>query len=284
MTDDSSTTPAASAPTFPWERALVTGASSGIGRAMARHLAAGGVDLVAVARDGARLEALAGEVGAAGPGRGAGDGVPGVDVEVLVADLADAAQLAAVEKRLADGDRPVDLLVNNAGFGTYGDFAQLDIDTEEREIAVNVTALVRLTHAALGGMLSRGRGSVLNVSSVAGLQATPGNATYGATKAFVASFGEAVHEELAGTGVSLTTVLPGFTRTEFQERAGTDGRQIPGPAWQSAEEVAALALDAARAGKAWLVPGVLNKVMVAAAGPIPRGLKRKVAARAARRI
>jgi uncharacterized protein len=287
MTADPSTTPAnatTAAPTLPWARALVTGASSGIGRAMARHLAARGVDLVVVARDGARLGALAGEVGAAGHGRGAGGAERGVDVEVLVADLADAAQLAAVEKRLADGDRPVDLLVNNAGFGTYGDFAHLDIDTEEREIAVNVMALVRLTHAALGSMLGRGRGSVLNVSSVAGLQATPGNATYGATKAFVASFGEAVHEELAGTGVSLTTVLPGFTRTEFQERSGTAGRQIPGPAWQSAEEVAVLALDAARAGKAWLVPGALNKVMVAAAGPLPRGLKRKVAARAARRI
>lgn len=267
-----------SASPFPWRRALVTGASSGIGRAMARRLGAAGVDLVLVARDRPRLEAVAGQLTSPGGERA------GVDVEVLVADLADPARLAAVERRLAGPADPVDLVVNNAGFGTYGDFAALDVDEEIREIAVNVVALVRLTHVALGGMLGRGHGAVLNVSSVAGLQATPGNATYGATKAFVASFGEAVHEELAGTGVTLTTVLPGFTRTEFQVRAGIGGRRIPGPAWQTAEDVAAQALDAARAGKAWFVPGVLNKVAVAASTPVPRRLRRRVAARAARRM
>lgn len=253
----------------------MTGASAGIGEAMARLLAAEGVDLVVVARDQARLEALAAELSAAHAG---------VDVEVLVADLSDPAALAKVEARVADGERPVDLVVNNAGFGTYGDFADLDIDGEEREIAVNVVALVRLTHAALGAMLARGRGAVLNVSSVAGLQATPGNATYGASKAFVASFGEAVAGELAGTGVTLTTVLPGFTRTEFQARAGIEGRDIPGPAWMSAPDVAAQALAATRAGKAWFVPGVLNKALVAAAGPVPRGLKRRLAAKLAKRM
>jgi short-subunit dehydrogenase len=265
------TEPAPPADRFPWHRALVTGASSGIGRAMARALAAHGVDLVVVARDRGRLDALAAELA-------------GVDVEVLPADLAAGGELARVEARLADRARPVDLAVNNAGFGTYGDFAALDIDGEQREIAVNVVALVRLTHAALGAMLVRGHGAVLNMSSVAGLQATPGNATYGASKAFVASFGEAVSGELAGTGVTLTTVLPGFTRTEFQERAGIAGRQIPGPAWQSAEDVAAAALDAARAGKAWLVPGAVNKALVAAATPLPRGFKRWAAARAAGRV
>jgi uncharacterized protein len=263
-----------------WRRALITGASSGIGRAMARRLGRSGVDLVVVARDRGRLEALAAEL--MFPKVGGEEA--GVDVEVIVADLADPAQLATVERRLADRARPIDLAVNNAGFGTYGDFASLDLDGETREIAVNVTALVRLTHAALGGMLGRGQGAVLNVSSVAGLQATPGNATYGATKAFVASFGEAVYGELAGTGVTLTTVLPGFTRTEFQARAGIAGRQIPGVAWQSAEEVATLALDAAAAGKPWFVPGTLNKVAVAATTPLPRGLRRRVAARASRRL
>ena len=253
-----------------WRTALVTGASSGIGREIARQLAAGGTDLVAVARDAARLKALAAELA--------------VDVEVLVADLADPVQLAGVESRVADAQRPVDLVVNNAGFGTYGDFAGLDVDGETREIAVNVTAVVRLTHAALAGMVARGRGAVLNVGSVAGLQATPGNATYGATKAFVASFGEAVAGELAGTGVTLTTVLPGFTHTEFAERAGTGGRKIPEAAWQSADEVAAAALAATRAGRPWLVPGLLNKAMVAAATPIPRSLKRRIAARVATRM
>jgi uncharacterized protein len=265
--------------TAAWTTALVTGASSGIGREIARQLAARGTHLVAVARDEDRLAALAREVA---------DARPEVEVEVLPADLADPEQLAAVEARLADadthGNRPVDLLVNNAGFGTYGRFADLDRDGEEREIRVNVVALVRLTHAALGPMLARDQGTILNVSSVSGLQATPGNATYGATKAYVASFSEAVHEELAGTGVTLTAVLPGFTRTEFQQRAGIQGREIPSFAWQSVEDCAAEALAGARAGKAWVVTGRVNRLMVAAAGVAPRGIKRRVAARVASRL
>jgi short-subunit dehydrogenase len=258
-----------------WATALVTGASSGIGREIARRLAAEGSDLVVVARDETRLDALAAEL----TGRHAGR-----TVEVLPADLADAGRLAAVERRISDPDRPVDLVVNNAGFGTYGPLAAADVDAEEREIAVNVVAVVRLTHAAVGAMTARGRGAVMNISSVAGLQATPGNATYGASKAFVASFGEAVSGELAGTGVTLTTVLPGYTRTEFAVRAGIEGREIPGPAWQTADEVAATALAATRAGRAWFVPGALNKVLTAAAGPVPRGLRRRLAARLARRM
>ena len=222
-----------------------------------------------MARDRERLDKLAADLP--------------VDVEALVADLADPAQLARVEERLASADRPVDLAVNNAGVGTYGDFAGLDIDGEQREIAVNVVAVVRLTHAAVRAMLPRRHGAILNIGSVAGLQATPGNAVYGATKSFVASFGEAVHGELEGTGVSLTTVHPGFTRTEFAARAGIEGRPIPGPAWQSAEEVAEAALDATRAGRAWHVSGTLNQLMVAASTPVPRGIKRRVAARLARR-
>jgi short-subunit dehydrogenase len=254
-----------------WDAALVTGASSGIGRAMAQQLVAAGSDVVAVARDIERLEALASEL-AAGPGK----------VEVLGADLADPEQLAEVETRLADPARPIDLLVNNAGFGTYGRFADLPIDGEVREIAVNVVAVVRLAHAALRAMRERDRGTILNVSSVAGLQATPGNATYGATKAFVATFSEALHEEVRGTGVSVTAALPGFTRTEFHARAGIAGREVPGLAWQSAEECAAQCLEAARAGKALYVPGRLNRALVGVAGVVPRGLKRRVAARLAR--
>jgi short-subunit dehydrogenase len=271
--------------TATWRTALVTGASSGIGREVARQLAARGTHIVAVARDEDRLAALAQEVAEARDD---------VEVEVLPADLADPEQLATVEARLAagaadaDGDRsgprPVDLLVNNAGFGTYGRFADLDRDREEREVRVNVVALVRLTHAAIGPMLARGHGTIVNVSSVAGLQATPGNATYGATKAFVASFSEAVHEELAGTGVTLTAVLPGFTRTEFQQRAGIGGREIPGFAWQSVEDCAAETLAGARAGKAWVVTGRLNRVVAAASGMAPRTLKRRVAARVSSRL
>jgi short-subunit dehydrogenase len=260
-----------------WERALVTGASSGIGAALCRRLASEGVDLVMVARDRERLEKLAAELGAAGEIDGY------CEVEVLAADLADPAGLRRVEDRVGDAARPLDLVVNNAGFGTYGPFASLDVAGEEREIAVNVTALVRLTHAALVPMLARGRGTVLNVSSVAGLQATPGNATYGATKAFVSSFGEALAGEVAGTGVTVTTVLPGFTRTEFQERAGIAGRKIPGPLWQSAEDVAAEALDAAGSGQAWRVTGRHNQALVAASALAPRRLKRWLGARATRK-
>jgi uncharacterized protein len=257
-----------------WGSALVTGASSGIGAALCRLLAAQGVDLVLVARDRERLDKLAAELGSDGE----------VEVEVLAADLAEAAGRRLVEDRIGDVARPLDLVVNNAGFGTYGPFASLDVDGEEREIAVNVTALVRLTHAALVPMLARGRGTVLNVSSVAGLQATPGNATYGATKAFVSSFGEALAGEVARTGVIVTTVLPGFTRTEFQRRAGIDGRKIPGPLWQSAEAVAAEALDAASAGKAWHVTGRHNQALVAASALAPRRLKRWLGARATKRL
>jgi short-subunit dehydrogenase len=254
---------------------LVTGASSGIGAALARQLAAEGTDLVVVARDRARLDALADDLGHAGRAGG------GVAVEVLPADLADPGSLAAVEARVSDADTAIDLVVNNAGFGTYGPFVDADIDAEAREIAVNVTALVRLTHAAVRAMVPRGRGTVMNIASMAALQATPGNATYGATKGFVAMFGESVSSELVGTGVTVTTVLPGFTHTEFHERAGVEPRRPLGMPWQSAEDCAAEALAAAHAGKSWVVTGRVNKVAAAAAGPVPRGIRRWAAARMA---
>ena len=126
------------------------------------------------------------------------------------------------------------MLVNNAGFGTFGPFHTLDVDTETREIQLNVLALVRLTHAAAAAMVARGRGGILNVSSLAGFQPGPLNATYSATKAFVTSFTEAVHEELHGTGVSVTVLCPGFTHTEFQERADAPAGDVPGFMWQDA--------------------------------------------------
>ena len=247
--------------------AMVTGASAGIGTAFATQLAARGEGVVLVARDRARLEALAKELGAR----------HGVSTEVLAADLTDPEQLATVEARLADGDRPIDVLVNNAGFGTNGRLHELDRDTEAREVNLNVVALVRLTHAALGPMVERGRGAVLNVSSLAGGQPTPGNATYGATKAFVSSFTQSVHEELRGTGVKITVVCPGFTRTEFQERAGIDSSKVPGFLWQSAEEVAAGALAALDHNRAVYVPGTLNRVAAGFVSVLPDALTRRVA-------
>jgi uncharacterized protein len=261
-----------------WERALVTGASAGIGLAMTRQLLAEGTGVVMVARDAERLRAVADQLGAEA-GVGSGD----ARVEVLPADLADPDALGTVEARVADRSRPIDLLVNNAGFGTYGRFHALPLDEEEREIRVNVVAVVRLSHAALGPMRERGRGAIMNVSSVAGIQATADNATYAASKAFVTSFSESLYQENKGSGVTVTAVLPGFTRTEFQKRAGIEDRRIPGFAWQSAEECAAQALAATKAGKAFFVPGILNKMTVALAGPTPRALKRRIAAEIAGR-
>ncbi len=193
--------------------ALVTGASAGIGEEFARQVAARGHDLVLVARDRARLEALAKELA----------DVHGANAVVFPADLTDPQQLAEVEARA----RTVDMLVNNAGFGTFGTFHELDLEAEVREVQLNVVALIRLTHAAAGPMAARGNGSILNVSSLAGFQAAPMNATYSATKAFVTSFTEAVHEEMKGKGVSVSVLCPGFTRTEFQERAERARERCP---------------------------------------------------------
>lgn len=247
--------------------ALITGASTGIGRAFATALSARGYDLVLVARDTARLEALAKEVEAA----------HSTVSEVLTADLENGAAVATVEARLADADRPVELLVNNAGFGTFGKFHELPIPQEISEIGLNVVAVTRLTHAALPGMVARGSGGVINVASIAGLQPTPLNATYGATKAFVSSFSQAVHEELKGTGVNCMVLCPGFTRTEFQTRAGIDSSDIPGFLWQSSETVVEHALAAYQKGKAMCVPGGLNRATASFSATMPSGLTRRIA-------
>jgi hypothetical protein len=253
--------------------ALVTGASGGIGRAFALALGERGYDVVLVARDTARLEAVAKEI-EAGPG--------GV-VEVLSADLADPMGLATVEARVADPARPVDLVVNNAGFGTYGRFTDLPVDREAQQIQLNVLALMRLTHAGLTGMVARGAGGVINVASIGGLQPTPGYATYSATKAFVISFTEALHEELKGTGVRCMVLSPGFTRTEFQDNAGVDPSEVPGFMWQDAATVVDYALRAYDRGRAACVPGPLNAVTAAFTSVTPNVVTRKVAAMVSRR-
>jgi short-subunit dehydrogenase len=244
--------------------ALITGASVGIGEQFARQLSERGNDVVLVARDVDRLEALAKDIESRG----------GARAEVLAADLTDAAQLAAVEARV----RSVDILVNNAGFGTFGPLHTLDIDTETREINLNVIALVRLTHAAAAAMVERGRGGILNVSSIAGVQPGPSNATYSATKAFVTSFTEAVHEELKGTGVSVTVLCPGFTRTEFQERANAPASDVPGFMWQEADFVARVGLDALAKNRAVVMPGAMNKVMGNLSAMTPHGITRRLSA------
>jgi short-subunit dehydrogenase len=247
--------------------ALVTGASAGIGRAFAERLAREGNDLVLVARDRARLERLAGELA----------GAHGVEVEVLVTDLADRAATGEVCARLADPARPVDLLVNNAGFGLRRRFLDNDLRAEEAGLDVMVRAVMLTCHAAGRAMRDRGRGAIVNVSSVASFIA---NGTYSAEKAFVTVFSEALASELAGTGVTVTALCPGFTRTEFHHRARMDISALPGGLWLDADDVVQQALADASAGKVISVPGVQWKVVTTGVRMLPRPLVRGGAMRA----
>ncbi len=243
-----------------WQRALVTGASSGIGRAMVDLLAAQGVELVLVARDAQRLEELAAQLP--------------VEAEVLVADLSQRDQVKLVADRLIENERPIDVLVNNAGFGKVGDFIDLDPDVETSVVDVNVGALHRLAHAAGGAMAGRGRGWILNVSSVAGYGPSPKSATYAATKAFVTSFSEALHVELGPQGVVVSCLCPGLTRTEFHERAEVDYHSVPDRLWQSANDVALAGLNGLAAGKAVVIPGAQNKAIRGVSKAAPAGVLR----------
>ncbi len=258
----------------PWKSAVVTGASSGIGEAFARRLAADGADLVVVARRASALERLAGEL----------EKAHGVRVEVLAADLTVPAERARVEARLAEG-QPVDLVVNNAGFGRRAPFWELDLDRQQAEIELNVTALVRLSHAAARRMVPARHGAIINISSVAGQVSLNGMSVYCATKAFVTRFTETLHEELRGTGVTATVVLPGFTRTNFSAVAGTEGseRTIPGPFLAEADDVAVEGLAAAAAGKALCITGAPNRFMFGLLATLPRGLARRLVGGVSRR-
>lgn len=220
-------------------RALVTGASSGIGAAFARALAQQGYEVVLVGRDRERLAAVA--AGLAGPAR------------VVVADLTREPDLAAVEAVAADPDAPVDLLVNNAAAGWHGPFVEHDPDLLGATVALNVTAAVRLARAALPGMLARGRGGLINVSSVAGSSPAPRMAVYAATKAFVDSWSATLVQETRGTAVTVTCVRPGYVRSAFHDRSGEDLDHLPDTEWIPADTVAARALDAHARGRASVV-------------------------------
>jgi short-subunit dehydrogenase len=245
--------------------ALVTGASSGIGAAFARQLAAEGHDLVIVARDVDRLEGAAATLRAE----------HGITVEVLPADLATDAGTGTVRTRLSDVDRPVELLVNNAGIGLPGRFWETPLVEQERMFHLNCTAVLQLSHAALAAMVPRGSGDVVVVSSVSGF-APAVRGSYGASKAWATAFAESLAGQLAGTGVHVSAVAPGFVRTEFHGRAGLDMSKLPGFMWLSAEDVAAAALRDHRAGKVLSVPGVQYKAIVAASRLVPPAVNRKV--------
>ena len=254
--------------------AVVTGASSGIGRAFAVGLAERGYDVVAVARRKDRLDELAEELRVK----------CGRSVEPLAADLSDPEQLATVEARLCDSAQPVDVLVNAAGFGTQGRLARLPVEEEERQIRVNAVALMRLTRAVLPDMIERGEGAVVNVSSIAGHQPIPLWATYSATKAFVTTFTRAVGGELKGTGVKTLLVLPGFTETEFHDHSGFERSLVPGPAWMTPSQVAEIALRRLEQGRPEAVPGVHYRALALASRLSPWAVTRRVLRVATRRM
>lgn len=247
--------------------ALVTGATSGIGWEFARTLASRGHDICLVARDESRLEERADELRRMR-----------VEVEWISADLSERSGLAVVEDRLSDRKRPVEILVNNAGFGVPHAFVGGSIDDEQRMLDVLVTAVMRLSHAVLPVMVDRGTGAILNVSSVAGW-ITGG--TYSAAKAWVTVFSESLSIELAGTGVHVTAVCPGYTHTEFHQRAGMEMDAVPEWMWLDAQEVVDTALRDVRKGRPVSVAGGQYKALSLAAQYLPRPLVRAVGARRA---
>ena len=245
--------------------ALVTGGTSGIGLTFAETLAARGHDLCLVARDEERLREVADRLQQ-----------ERVDVEMIVADLSNRADLARVEERLRDRDQPVEILVNNAGFGVPQRFVGGDLEAEQQMLDVLVTAVMRLTHAAVPGMVDRGTGAIINVSSVASW-ITGG--TYSASKSWVTVFSESLSIELAGTGVHVVAVCPGFTHTEFHQRAGMQMQSLPEWMWLDAQDVVDTALSDVRRGRPISVAGPQYKVLSLAAQYLPRPLVRAVGAR-----
>ena len=239
--------------------ALVTGASAGLGREFARQLAGLGYDLVLVARDGARLEELAVELRE----------LSGAESEIVPADLSNDNDVSRVVDRL-DQD-PIHLLVNNAGFGIRGSIARTSRDEQDAMIRVHVLAANRLAQAAVQTMVSRGRGVIINVSSIASFLTSPGNVNYTSTKAWQRVFTESLAHELQGKGVYVQALCPGYTHTEFHERGGMDKNGIPAWWWMNAEDVVAASLRAVRRRRpVVVVPGFGYKLAVLVLRFLPR--------------
>jgi short-subunit dehydrogenase len=244
--------------------ALITGASAGIGYEFGLQLSDRIYDLILVARRRDRLDELAAKIKA----------LHGVRVEVIVADLSVAGTVDAIVAEVARLGMSVDLLVNNAGFGTHGRFETLATDRERDEVAVNVVALVALTHAFVPGMLERKTGGVINVASTASFQPVPYMSVYGATKAFVRSFSEALHEEFRGRGVKVLALCPGPTATEF---FNADVATVPGP-MRTSRDVVKTGLAAFDAGKPMIIDGASNKILAFFSGLLPRTWATRIAA------
>lgn len=250
--------------------ALITGSTAGIGAAFARRLAADGHDLVLVARDTKRLREQATEL----------HDRHGIEVEVLTADLATDKGIEAVATRVSDLRNPVDLLVNNAGFGNKGRYLDVPMADELRMLKVHCEAVLRLTSAAAEAMRSRGRGGIVNVASVA---AFVPRGTYGASKAWVVQFTQGAARDLAGSGVRLMALAPGFVRTEFHQRAGMGTDNIPGWMWLDADKVVASALADLARGKTLSIPDPRYKALMGLAKVTPRALLGGISSRTGRK-
>ncbi len=248
--------------------ALITGASGGIGECFARALAARRRNLVLVARSEEKLNELAAELAAR----------HGVRVEAIAADLSVAGAAGNLVEELSERGCSVDLLVNNAGFGARGELWKLTLERQSAMVALNINALVELTYLLLPGMIDRGRGGVINVSSTASFQPVPYTTTYSATKAFVTSFSMGLAEELRPYGIPVVTLCPGGTETNFFVAGRYGIRDIPG-GMQAPEEVAATALDALRRGGGLVIPRLINKLSIMVQRLIPRQTVAKFAAK-----
>lgn len=252
---------------FRGRTALVTGASSGLGVDFAHQLAARGCPLVLVARRRERLEEVAGEL----------SGEHGVDTTVVAMDLADPRAPAELHGEVERRGLAVDVLINNAGFGVYGDYLEIPWEREGAMIDLDVRTVAHLSKLFSRGMVERGWGRILQVASVGAYQATPTYAAYGAAKAFVLHFSEAVNFELRGTGVSSTAVSPGITATEFLEVAGQEPTLYQRWMMMESEVVARIAIRALERQKSSVVPGVLNKLVAWSVRTIPHNLATRIA-------
>lgn len=244
--------------------ALITGASSGIGETFARTLAARGYDLILIARREDRLQALAAQL-------------PSIHTDVIAADLTTDAGIQAAEQAIRNCPH-LELLINNAGFGTLGRFWTADLHAQEQMHQLHVMAIMRLTHAALACMVDRGHGAVINVSSVAAFGQSQGNVSYCSTKAWMNSFTLGLDLELRGiqSKVKVQALCPGFTMSEFHDTLGVDRKNIPRFLWMQPEVIVEASLQGLEQGKVIVIPGLIYKIGAAVMSNLPRGIARRI--------